>query len=244
MADSFFLYSLLTVVGSAFFFAGLSRLLAKNNCIGAKVQSYRIATWYNILTSLIHSIVSSMLCFVCFYVEPSLLFNLGSNNTEPIARFTTNVSVGYFVYDFIENIKRFDITLQWPVLIHHVIIVLEYTSIGWYLGLYNYVTVSLFSEINSVFLHLRQLFHFSKMDQTRLMYKLNKHMNIFTFLTVRMAVIPWVFIRGNFYGEFPPGYILTVGNFGVFLLCIINVVLLWRIIKNDYLGFVKENKVR
>lgn len=236
--------NVLVATGSALFFYGTNQILKKNSCISSKVYQEKRNLWYNVFVSLLHSSLASVLCFICFYIEPSIFMKMNSPLYSDVARFATNVSVGYFLYDFVDNVRHYPFSANWPLQIHHVIIVMEYVSIGWYLGLYYYVIISLTCEINSIFLHLRQLFHLSKMNQNSFIYKSNKHANLITYLMTRMIVIPWMFIRGNFYGQFPKGYILTYGSIGTCLMYVINVFLLWKIVKKDYFGVYFEKQKR
>ena len=235
--------NLITSILSAAFFTGLSYVLIKNECISTKVPSGKKNLWYNTLISMIHSSIVSVFCFICFYIEPYLWLNMCSFTPSDAAHIIANISVGYFCYDFCDIARRLNLAIQWPVLAHHVIVVVEFLTIGWYFSFYNYLVVALSCEVNTIFLHLRQLFHLSKVDKESFLYRANKHTNFITYLFFRMVTLSWMIIgtivlnRNKF-----SRLIFVCGTFGMVCMVVINIILLKRLIRKDYLN--AESKLK
>lgn len=57
---------------------------------------------------------------------------------------------------------------------------------------FRYAMVALFVEVNSIFLHIRQLFNITGVDKEEPMYRLNSILNIGTFVVFRIAVLGWM----------------------------------------------------
>ncbi|XP_042883062.1 TLC domain-containing protein 2-like [Penaeus japonicus] len=55
-----------------------------------------------------------------------------------------------------------------------------------------YAVVALFVEVNSIFLHIRQLFNITGIDKNEPKYRLNSMLNISTFVIFRIAVLGWM----------------------------------------------------
>ena len=225
-----------TSIASGLLFAVLGFILRKFRCIDKNVSPDKEALWFNTLTSMIHSMILTFLCTICFSIEPYLWLQLASTKSNIFAQTSASISIGYFIYDFYDIVKGLKFANQWPVLIHHIIVVTEFVVAGWVYGLYNYLLVALSCEVNTIFLHLRQLFRLSKVQQNRIIYRLNKHINLFTYLVFRMATLFWMLysvVRDR--NKFPSVEFWFFGFMGISLMGVINIILLYRLVKSDYM---------
>jgi len=236
---------LATSAGSACSFLILAIILRGNNCISSRVQSHKRSVWFNTLISMVHSTVATVLCVMCFYDNTFLWMEMMKNETSTILRITTAISIGYFVYDFFDILHNLKFAIQWPVLAHHIIVVTEFIVLGWVFSWYNCLIVALSCEANTVFLHLRQLFRLANVSYDWHLYKINKHVNLITYLFFRLATLYWMFhsalLRDR---EILLSHNLWVfGMSGIILMGIINIKLFLRIVKNDYFSDKNDKKL-
>jgi hypothetical protein len=112
--------------------------------------------WRNVLTSFIHSFITGVWAPLAFYLEPSL-------GNDMIRGFNTSIhvlvsfSVGYFVYDFFDMFIYHKKRSTYELLLHHFMVILCYTIAVSTRTYVSYAALSLVVEINSVFLHARQV---------------------------------------------------------------------------------------
>ncbi|CAF4645232.1 unnamed protein product [Rotaria socialis] len=160
--------------------------------------------------------------------------------TDIISSFTRHAysfvsfELGYFVFDSIDNIRNLSGRHTFEILLHHIIIIGCF-GISLYLGRYiGYCVISLFIEINSIFLHLRQLFLFSNKSKRDQIYRINNIINLGTFVVFRFGVVTvmtvWLIMnRSNV-----PLILSFIGHLGLLIMTIINGYLLYRLIRSDY----------
>ena len=112
--------------------------------------------WRNVLTSFIHSFITGVWAPLAFYLEPAL-------GSDMIRGFNTSIhvlvsfSVGYFIYDFFDMFLYHKKRSTYELLLHHFMVILCYTIAVSTLSYVSYAALSLVVEINSVFLHARQV---------------------------------------------------------------------------------------
>ena len=227
---------------SSLAFTALSYHLRKNECIHSNVEPKKRSLWFNTLLSMIHSAIVSVVWTACFYFDPNWWKDLMTTETCNVARTLVFVSLGYFIYDFYDTARELNIANQWPVLAHHVIVIGEFFVVGKVMHYHNFLIMALSCEVNTVYLHLRQLFHLSKTNQTWWVYKLNKHVNLWTYLIFRMVTLVWIIYSAAMYGrhKFLNVWLWSSGVLGTILMAIINIILLKRILKRDFLHYDKR----
>ena len=231
--------------GSSCSFLALRSLIESKNCISPKVQEEKKSVWYNTLVSMIHSTIVTIFCVMCFFANSELWLEMMKEEKSALLRITIATSVGYFAYDFLDILHHLKFGIQWPVLAHHVIVVTEFVVLGWFFNWYNCLVVALSCEVNTIFLHLRQLFRLAKVPHDWFPFKINKHVNIVTYLFFRLATLYWMFhsallrdrkiLSSNNLWEF--------GLSGIILMGIINIKLFIRIVKTDYFKDEKLKKL-
>ena len=188
--------------------------------------------WRNIFISWVHGLIVGPWEVLCIWWYPELM-------QDPVF-FINNfiyllppVSVGYFIYDFLDLLINHKLKSNWEVVLHHVIMIggLWY---NWTFKLsISYCIILLLAEINTIFLHLRKLLQFAQVGFDSVLYRVTKMINIFTFIFCRLLpqsmVVVGLFID---YHRVPKGYFL-IPAITVPIGFTINIVLFWRILKTD-----------
>lgn len=96
-----------------------------------------------------------------------------------------------------------------------------------------FALVALLVEINSIFLHLRQILLMANLVHTTC-YRLNSIVNLGTYVVFRIATLAWMahwlFLnRGNV----PPAT-YAVGTVGMAIMTPMNIILLYRLLRSDF----------
>lgn len=102
---------------------------------------------------------------------------------------------------------------------------------GRYVG---FAVVALLVELNSVFLHLRQLLRMANMAKGTL-YRVNSIINLGTYVVFRINTLAWmtrwlVLNRDNV-----PLLAYTLGSVGMAIMTVMNIVLFYRLLRSDFL---------
>ncbi|XP_009991615.1 PREDICTED: TLC domain-containing protein 2 [Chaetura pelagica] len=169
-----------------------------------------------------------------FFLHPELSEDLVDTH-PPGAHSLVAVSVGYFLEDFVDMLCNQELRQSWELLFHHSVVIVCF---GIAVLLHQYVgfaLVALLIEINSIFLHVRQILLMANLVHTRC-YRLNSLLNLGTYLVFRMATLAWMsrwllLNRQNV----PPGT-YAVGTVGMALMTPMNVVLFYRLLRSDFCG--------
>lgn len=205
-------------------------LQEKNKQVEFSSWSYR-----NLQISFIHSLACSVwILFILAFRWNEMFTDLlyfASWDTYLIIAF----SCGYFLYDFYDVYTNGYIKIEWVVCVHHVIVLVSFCYHMTNLFSVGYTVVALFMEFNSVFLHARKLLKFYGYTNEELITRVNKLLNMLTFVFFRFGVL--IFIYVSMYIDrsrisIPYALFLFVC---VFLMNIINVVLFKRLMITDYI---------
>ena len=127
----------------------------------------------------------------------------------------------------------------YELLIHHGMVILCFgiaVSTRTYVA---YAALSLVIEINSVFLHARQLLTFCGMAKSTWIYRANAIMNATTFVLFRILLLGWMTRWLTLHRDEVPLLFFTIGSTGLATIVGMNIILFYRIITSDYL---KNNK--
>ena len=219
---------------SAVLFTIYSLLLEKNVRIPETVEKKgKRIKWINIVISLTHSSLSSVSVLICFYMDPNLASDI-INNFSYESYTAASFSLGYFIHDFIHVIRHQKLKTAWEILLHHVVVIICFgvavTSYK-YIG---YVIVALLCEINSIFLHIRQLMNMVGFSNQCILYRINSLVNITTYILFRICTLTWmtrwIILHRSFL--LLPVWLCGVG--GMTSMTIINIVLFARLLLKDY----------
>ena len=116
--------------------------------------------WRNIATSLVHSAITAVWSPLGFYLHPEMCGDVAfafNRSTHVLVSF----SVGYFIYDFLDMYlynQRNGQKNTYELLIHHACAIACFGVSSHTRALLPFASLALVVEINSVFLHVRQLF--------------------------------------------------------------------------------------
>ncbi|CAF3515473.1 unnamed protein product [Rotaria socialis] len=210
-------------------FATIRHVLSK--LISCKDERHR---WkqVNVVTSFIHSILSSLICIYCALENPKML------TTEMISSFTSNAysyvsfEIGYFIYDSMDILRKSINKQTYEYLLHHCVVIGCFgisVCRGQFIG---YCVLSLFIEINSIFLHFRQLLVFWNISRKEKIFLINSFLNFITFIVFRFGIITYmcIWLVNNRFNVLFIFYI--IGQSGLLAMTIINICLFYRLIKS------------
>uniref|UniRef100_A0A803VVD0 TLC domain-containing protein n=1 Tax=Ficedula albicollis TaxID=59894 RepID=A0A803VVD0_FICAL len=107
-----------------------------------------------------------------------------------------------------------------------------------------FALVALLVEINSIFLHLRQILLMANLVHTTC-YRLNSLINLGTYVVFRMATLAWMsrWLFLNRHNVPPAAY--AVGTLGMAIMTPMNIILLYRLLRSDFFksrGDVRREK--
>ena len=97
-----------------------------------------------------------------------------------------------------------------------------------------YGGLSLMVEVNSVFLHTRQLFIITGEPKSSLRYRTNSLLNVATFLFFRILLLGWMTRWLTVNRDRIPLSIFTVGSVGLAVIVVMNIILFCRILSVDF----------
>ncbi|XP_003730696.2 TLC domain-containing protein 2 [Strongylocentrotus purpuratus] len=189
--------------------------------------------WRNAICSLIHALIVGIFGTYCFFSNHELqedLVNGYTLSSEIIIAFTG----GYFAYDLLDLMAHNAFSNSWPLYTHHLVVLFLCFTILSLRQLYATINIAMILELNSIFLHSRQLllmYGFSKQD---LVYRLNAYLNILSYVVCRMGsmgfLCVWVVVTEQ---DVPP-IIRKTGPYTLASIFCINLVLFYRLIISDF----------
>ena len=103
-------------------------------------------------------------------------------------------SIGYFIYDAADMILNHRKRSTYELLLHHTLVILCYSVAVISKQFVAFVALSLVVEINSVFLHARQLLIITNEPKKSPRYKVNALLNIGTFLVFRIFLLAFLML--------------------------------------------------
>ncbi|XP_012732815.2 TLC domain-containing protein 2 [Fundulus heteroclitus] len=215
--------------------AGIGRLRAPES---ACRNSWK---WRNISTSFVHSFITAVWAVLCFFRHPQMAEDLIETHSV-FSHALVSFSIGYFIYDFLDMVCNQKLSQSWELLFHHVVVI---TCFGLSVVSCRYVgfaVVALLVEVNSVFLHLRQILRMASMAASTL-YRVNSIINLGTYVVFRINTLAWmtrwlVLNRDNV-----PLVAYTLGSVGMAIMTVMNIILFCRLLRSDFLkGSTREAK--
>ncbi|KAK6192485.1 hypothetical protein SNE40_003942 [Patella caerulea] len=204
------------------------------------VPSQSLWRWKNITVSLCHALLISGWAVLCFYQSPKLAEDLISTYTVS-SHSLVSVSFGYFVYDVVDMLLYQRTRQSFELLGHHTVIFCAF-SIAVFTRLYvGYAVVSLLVELNSIFLHIRQLLQILGYSKNNCLYRLNSLINLGTFVVFRISVLSWMTRWIVINRHLIPLAFYSVGSIGLAIITVMNIVLLYRLFRSDFIS--KKEKI-
>merc|ERR1712156_740929 len=166
----------------------LTRWLLPASADGSTAQRWK---WRNVATSLLHSIVSGAWAPFVFYQAPEMQDDLIVTFTSS-CHALVSFSIGYFIYGAFDMVLYHRKRSTYELLVHHFMVI---TCLGIAVSTRQYVAyggLSLMVEVNSVFLHTRQLFIITGEPKSSQRYRTNSLLNVATFLFFRILLLGWM----------------------------------------------------
>ena len=226
-----FLVSISSFLGFQFY----TILLQKLNLLPTSFRSseYKKHKWINTFASFTHSILSSIGCIICYFTNPFLFKDISENHTK-MSLLVVSFSWGYFIHDFIHIIMHRKVQKAWDILLHHTVVIVCFGVSMNFEKYVNFACVSLFCEISSSFLHLRQLLKMLSTDIKSLTGNIFLLVNIIVYIFFRTFVFgymaAWLIENKSILDIF----IFYLGICGVIIMNCINTILLYRLIAADF----------
>jgi len=191
--------------------------------------------WKNVATSLVHSAITGLWAPLTFYQAPDMqddLINKFTYSSHALVSF----SIGYFLYDALDMMVYHRKRSTYELLVHHFLVVLCFSLAVTSRQYVAYGALSLIVEINSVFLHTRQLFIITNEPKSSMRYKTNALLNVATFLSCRILLLGWMTRWLTVHREEIPLTFFTAGSVGLAVIVVMNIILFCRILSVDFSG--------
>ncbi|XP_014670793.1 PREDICTED: TLC domain-containing protein 2-like [Priapulus caudatus] len=195
--------------------------------------TYQVWRYKNIATSWTHAIIAGTWTLSCFFSDPKLAEDLIAR-WSPSSHLLVCFSIGYFIHDGLDMLINRRKRETWELLGHHVIIVICF-GIAIVTRLYvGYGVVSLLVEVNSVFLHLRQMLQIAKVDPKSMLYRCNSLVNLGTFVVFRIVLLAWMTRWLVVNRDRIPLPFYTIGSISMAVMVVMNIVLFYRVHQRDF----------
>ncbi|XP_067422095.1 TLC domain-containing protein 2 isoform X2 [Emydura macquarii macquarii] len=146
---------------------------------------------------------------------------------------------GYFLQDFVDMLCNQKLHQSWELLFHHSVVIICFSIavlVHRYIG---FTLVALLVEINSIFLHLRQILLMANLLHTTC-YRLNSILNLGTYVVFRISTLAWMTRWLVLNRENIPLATYTVGTVGMAIMTPMNIILFYRLLRSDFLKFSRE----
>lgn len=189
--------------------------------------------WRNISTSVVHSLITAVWAVLCFFLHPQMAEDLIETHSM-FSHALVSFSIGYFIYDFFDMVLSQRLSQSWELLFHHIVVI---TCFGLSVLSCRYVgfaVVALLVEINSVFLHLRQILRMASLA-TGTLYRVNSMINLGTYVVFRINTLAWMTRWLVLNRDKVPLVAYTLGSVGMAIMTAMNIVLFYRLLRSDFL---------
>lgn len=196
--------------------------------------------WRNVATSFVHSLITGVWSPVVLYSNPEMcndLINAWTPSTHALVCF----SIGYFLYDALDMMIYHRKRSSYELMIHHTLVILCYCIAVFTHTYIAYGALSLMVEVNSVFLHSRQLFIICGESKATLRYKTNAMFNIGTFLLFRILTLGWMTRWLTVNRDLIPLVFFTIGSIGLAIITVMNIILFCRIMLVDFSDVIRSS---
>jgi len=191
--------------------------------------------WANTLTSAAHSTLSGVWALLVILWQHPHLRDDVIEGYEESAHKLCCLSVGYFAYDFVDMaLYTWHKKSTKEMLVHHLAVGIPFfigASSGRYLG---GIACTLFTEINSIFLHARALLKMSNFKQESGAYRAVAALNLLTYLVFRILLFVWFGNKLWITRDDMPAYVLGSFTLGFFFVVAISLLNLYRLVVADF----------
>ncbi|MCI4385862.1 hypothetical protein PGIGA_G00055510 [Pangasianodon gigas] len=231
---------LLTTGASVGFFRLVNRGLGK--LYVPETAQRNIWKWRNISTSFVHSLITGIWAVLCFYMHPQMAEDLIETHSV-FSHALVCVSIGYFIYDFLDMVFNQKINQSWELLFHHMVVISCFGLSVLTCRYVGFAVVALLVEINSIFLHLRQMLRMASIAKSTV-YRVNSMINLGTYVVFRINTLAWMTRWLVLNRDHIPLFSYTVGSVGLAIMTLMNIVLFYRLLRTDFLKSSREKEVK
>ncbi|XP_064092673.1 TLC domain-containing protein 2-like isoform X1 [Macrobrachium nipponense] len=223
----------LWVLGGLAFFFVLNQLLRLVIPLSARNSAKQQWKWKNTSISLAHSVITGTWALFCIYEHPKLAEDLIDTYT-PSSHILISFSVGYFIHDFFDMALCHRKRSSYELMVHHACCICCFGLAVWTGMFIGYAVVSLFVEVNSVFLHIRQLLIITGVGKEEVRYRISSMLNIGTFAIFRIAVLGWMTRWIVLHKDDLSLPVYTLGSVVLAVIMLMSIVLFCRICIVDF----------
>ncbi|KAL1140159.1 hypothetical protein AAG570_000091 [Ranatra chinensis] len=182
---------LITFVSFCLFYLNNWYLLTALTPKSASTAKYQQWKWRNIANSLVHSSITGCGACLCFWQSPGMREDLIYKFSHS-SHFLLSLSIGYFFYDLIDMSLYDRSSKKFELLLHHFLVILCF-GLAMVQKLYmGYALMALLLEVNSIFLHLRQLMIIQQWSKMSPLFRINNSFNLGTFVVFRILTLGWM----------------------------------------------------
>ncbi|XP_067934432.1 TLC domain-containing protein 2-like [Watersipora subatra] len=222
-------YPISTVTASVLLFSTLGYITSKN------IPSRSKSSWKfkNIFVSLLHAATSGTWACYCLLYTPGLAQDVISSH-DIYSYSLVCFSLGYTIYDCVDMLLFHRKRDTFELLGHHTVILVAFGIAIAFQTYVGYAVVALVVEVNSVFLHIRQLMLICRIDKSSACFRLNGLANVGSFITFRIMTFAWM-TRWLFLNkDLVPLVFFTIGSIGLAVVTLMTIVLFYRLLKSDF----------
>ncbi|XP_056613550.1 TLC domain-containing protein 2 [Triplophysa dalaica] len=205
----------------------------------AKRNSWK---WKNISTSFVHSLITGVWSVLCFCIHPKMAEDLIETHSV-FSHALVSVSIGYFIYDFLDMVLNQKMGQSWELLFHHVVVITCFGISVLSCRYVGFAVVALLVEINSVFLHLRQVLRMASLAKSTF-YRVNSMINLGTYVVFRINTLAWMTRWLVVNRDHIPLISYTIGSVGLAIMTLMNIVLFYRLMRSDFMKSSREMEVK
>ncbi|XP_078467852.1 TLC domain-containing protein 2 [Lampetra fluviatilis] len=189
--------------------------------------------WRNSAASMVHGAVTGSGAVLCFYSHPEMAEDL-IGTWSPASHCLVAVSIGYFLNDLVDMLLNQKVQRCWELLLHHLVVIVCFGVAVLHRRYVGFATVALLVEINSVFLHGRQLMLMAGLGKTTA-GRVVGLLNLGTFAAFRISTLAWMTRWLVLNRDGIPAAAFATGSVGMALVTVMNIVLFYRLLRSDLL---------
>ncbi|XP_030041776.1 calfacilitin-like [Microcaecilia unicolor] len=246
-------YPAFLVLCSFLAFRALSRILSRlplpQHVARDAMRTWR---WRNLSVSMVHSLLTGSWALVCVFQTSEILTDIADGYSGS-AHLLICLTSGYFILDTADIILSGQSKASWEFLLHHILVAPPFMYAAITRHYLAGGVISLFVEVNSVFLHTRLLLKLSN-AQDSVFYRVNKYINLLTFICFRLGAQLYLtnymirkIIKQQQAKTFQVTYSSLVDSVILVSLCSVDIMILiylYRLVRADFLPWSKDRLKR
>ncbi|KAA0189040.1 TLC domain-containing protein 1, partial [Fasciolopsis buskii] len=140
---------------------------------------------------------------------------------------------GYFIHDIYHNYCSGICLRSAEIILHHITVVICLSIVITYRVLLPYALIGLLMELNSIFLHGRQIMLYLDVNPNSLVYRMNANANVGSFIVFRILLTIGLDYWAVSNRHRLPGAISAVLIFSFIVFTVMNFVLFFRVLASE-----------